>query len=87
MLQQKQIQTILVTMPVCQPFYPYFDTNLVKKNDQLINNLLQNTSAKYINLQNDPSLAADSLFFDIDHLNDKGAAIATNIISNFITNP
>jgi hypothetical protein len=84
MLQQKQIQTILVTMPVCQQFYSYLDTNLVKKNNQLINNLLHNTRAKYINLQNYPSLAADSLFFDIDHLNDKGATIATAIIKDSI---
>ncbi len=84
MLQQKQIQTILVTMPVCQPFYPYFDSNLVKKNNQFISSLLHNTGAKYINLQSNPSLAADSLFFDIDHLNDKGAAIATAIIKDSI---
>jgi hypothetical protein len=85
MLQQKQIQTILVTMPVCQQFYPYFDTNLVKKNNQFINNLLRNTGVKYINLQKNPAMAPDSLFFDIDHLNDKGAKVATGIISNYIT--
>ncbi|OQP53408.1 hypothetical protein A4H97_23450 [Niastella yeongjuensis] len=83
-LQQKQIQTILVTMPVCRQFYPYFDTNLVKKSNQLITDLLHNTKAKYINLQNAPSLSADSLFFDIDHLNDKGATIATAIIKDSI---
>jgi hypothetical protein len=84
MLQQKHIQTILVTMPVCQPFLSYFDSNLVNKNNQLISNLLHNTGATYINFQNYPSLAADSLYFDIDHLNDKGAAIATAILTNVI---
>ncbi|MBO9204767.1 MULTISPECIES: hypothetical protein [Niastella] len=85
-LQQKQIKTILVTMPVCQPFYPYLDTNLVNKNKQLIDSLLHHTTATYINMQTYPSLAADSLFFDIDHLNDKGAVIATGIIRDFIIN-
>lgn len=81
-LEEKQIKTILVTMPVCQQFYPYLDTNLLTKNRQLIDDLLQHTNATYINMQHYPSLAADSLFADIDHLNDKGAAIATAIIKN-----
>jgi hypothetical protein len=84
-LEEKKIRTILVTMPVCQQFYPYLDTNLLKKNSQLIDGLLEHTNATYINLQNYPSLAADSLFADIDHLNDKGAAIATGIIEDNIS--
>ncbi|AEV97646.1 hypothetical protein A4D02_16605 [Niastella koreensis] len=79
-LEEKKIKTILVTMPVCQQFYPYLDTNLLIKNRQLIDGLLEHTNATYINLQNYPSLAADSLYSDIDHLNDKGATIATDII-------
>ena len=81
-LEEKQIKTILVTMPVCQQFYPYLDTNLLKKNRQLIDGLLQHTNATYINMQNYPFLTADSLFSDIDHLNDKGATIATAIIKD-----
>ena len=80
MLQTKHIQTILVTMPVCKQFYACLDTRLINKNNQLIDSLLHNTNAKYLNLQNNNVFAADSLFFDIDHLNDKGAAIATAII-------
>jgi hypothetical protein len=80
MLQEKQIQTILVTMPVCRPFYACLDPDLLRKNNQLIDSLLHNTHAQYINLQNNNLLAADSLFFDIDHLNNKGATIATGII-------
>lgn len=80
MLQTKQIQTILVTMPVCKPFYGYLDPKLLNKNKQLIDSILHTTNAKYINLQNNQLFAADSLFFDIDHLNDKGAAIATAVI-------
>jgi hypothetical protein len=80
MLQQKKIQTILVTMPVCKQFYACLDTALINKNNQLIDSLLHNTNAKYINLQKNNVFAADSLFFDIDHLNDKGATIATTII-------
>jgi hypothetical protein len=80
MLQQKHIQTILVTMPVCKQFYACLDTTLIKRNNQLIDSILHNTNAKYINLQNNKVFTADSLFFDIDHLNDKGATIATTII-------
>jgi len=80
-LEEKQIKTILVTMPVCQQFYDCLDTNLLKKNKQLIDGLLHHTKATYINLQDQPSLVADSLFFNVDHLNDKGATIATNIIN------
>jgi hypothetical protein len=82
MLQKKQIQTILVTMPVCKQFYACLDPKLLNKNNQLIDSILHNTNAKYINLQNNHLLAADSLFFDIDHLNDKGATIATTIIKD-----
>lgn len=84
-LEEKKIKTILVTMPVCQQFYPYLDTNLLKKNRQLIDDLLQHTNATYINMQTYPSLAADSLFSDIDHLNNKGATIATAIIKDALS--
>lgn len=80
MLQKKQIQTILVTMPVCKQFFSCLDAKLINKNNQLIDSILHSTDAKYINLQNNNVFAADSLFFDIDHLNDKGATIATTII-------
>ena len=80
MLQQKQIQTILVTMPVCNQFYACLDPKLLNKNNQLIDSILHNTNAKYLNLQSNKAFTADSLFFDIDHLNDKGATIATTII-------
>ncbi|HUP14385.1 MAG TPA: hypothetical protein VM187_19315, partial [Niastella sp.] len=82
MLHAKRIQTILVTMPVCKQFYACLDPRLLHKNNQLIDSLLHTTTAKYINLQNNPSFEADSLFFDIDHLNDKGATIATKIIGD-----
>jgi hypothetical protein len=82
MLQEKQIQTILVTMPVCKEFYDCLDPKLLNKNKQLIDSIIHNSNAKYINLQNNNAFAADSLFFDIDHLNDKGATIATAIIKD-----
>ena len=82
MLQQKRIQTILVTMPVCKPFYACLDTTLLNKNKQFIDSIVHTTNARYINLQNNKVFEADSLFFDIDHLNDKGAAIATGIIKD-----
>jgi len=85
MLQKRNIQTILVTMPVCKTLYSRFDPVLLKRNNQLIDNLTHSTHAKYVNLQNNNLLAADSLYKDIDHLNDKGATIATKIISDFIT--
>lgn len=82
MLQQKGIQTILVTMPVCKPFYGCLDPILLNKNKLFIDSILLTTNAKYIDLQNNKVFEADSLFFDIDHLNDKGAAIATGIIGD-----
>jgi hypothetical protein len=87
MLQKRNIQTILVTLPVCTAFYTYYDPKVNSKNNQLINNILHSTNARYINLQNNPLLTADSLYRDIDHLNFKGATIATTLISNFITKP
>lgn len=82
LLQQRGIRTILVTMPVCKEFYTCLDPRLLKKNNQLINSIVHKTNARYINLQNNDLLAADSLFFNIDHLNDKGATIATAIIKD-----
>jgi len=87
MLQKRNIQTILVTLPVCPQFYTYYDPRINTQNNQLIEKLLQSTNARYINLQNNPLLTADSLYKDIDHLNYKGATIATTLISNFITTP
>lgn len=69
-------------MPVCQELYTRFDTVLLKRNNQLIDILTHSTHVKYINLQNNHLLAADSLYKDVDHLNDKGATIATNIIKD-----
>jgi hypothetical protein len=71
-------------MPVCKQFYTYLDPELLKRNNQLIDRIVDCTNAKYINLQNNNLLAADSLFFDIDHLNDKGATIATGIIKDYL---
>lgn len=82
MLQKRNIQTILITMPVCQELYTRFDPVLLKRNNQLIDILTHSTHVKYINLQNNHLLAADSLYKDVDHLNDKGATIATNIIKD-----
>jgi hypothetical protein len=84
MLQEKQIQTILVTMPVCKQFYACLDPKLLNKNNQFIDSILHKTNARYINLQSNNAFAADSLFFDIDHLNDKGATVATTIIKEFL---
>lgn len=84
MLQQKQIQTILVTMPVCDQFYACLDPKLLNKNNQFIDSILHNTNARYLNLQSNKAFAADSLFFDIDHLNDKGATIATTILKEWL---
>jgi hypothetical protein len=86
MLQTKQIQTILVTMPVCKQFYACLDPKLLNKNRQLIDSIVHATNARYINLQNHHLFTADSLFFDIDHLNDKGATIATAIIRDSLYN-
>ncbi|MBO9204768.1 MULTISPECIES: hypothetical protein [Niastella] len=58
------------------------DPALLKRNYQLIDSLSHSTNTKYINLQNNHLLAADSLFYDIDHLNDKGATVATNILKD-----
>ena len=80
MLQEKQIQTILVTMPVCKQFYACLDPKLLNKSNQFIDSILHHTNARYIDLQSNNAFAADSLFFDIDHLNDKGATVATGII-------
>jgi hypothetical protein len=82
MLEQRRIQTILVTMPVCKEFYACLDPKLLNKNSQLIDGIVHSTTARYINLQNNNLFAADSLFFDIDHLNDKGATIASGIIKD-----
>ena len=87
MLQKRNIQTILVTLPVCTQFYTYYDPKVNSSNNQLIDKILQSTNARYINLQNNPLLTADSLYRDIDHLNYKGASIATRLISDFITKP
>jgi hypothetical protein len=87
MLQKRNIQTILVTLPVCTQFYTYYDPKVNSSNNQLIDDILHSTNARYINLQNNPLLTADSLYRDIDHLNYKGASIATRLISDFITKP
>lgn len=87
MLQKRHIQTILVTLPVCTQFYTYYNPQVNRRNNRLIHDILQQTSARYINLQNNPLLTADSLYKDIDHLNYKGATIATTLISDFITKP
>jgi len=84
LLAKKKIEPIFVTMPVCSKFYNYFDSSLLSKNALLLNQIIAITRAKYINLQNNPVFKSDSLFADIDHLNDKGATIATNIIKDLL---
>ena len=83
-LKQKNIIPIFVTMPVTRVFYEFYDKNIFSKNSILLKKLISTTEINYINLQAYPIFKNDSLFFDGDHLNNKGAIIGTNIIRSLI---
>ena len=71
-------------MPVTRVFYEFYDKNIFSKNSILLKKLISTTEINYINLQAYPIFKNDSLFFDGDHLNNKGAIIGTNIIRSLI---
>jgi len=77
LLKEKKIHTILVTMPVSEAFSKEYDKNLVRKNSLFIQKLSKESNSLYINLENYYQFKNDSLFNDGDHLNSKGALIAT----------
>jgi hypothetical protein len=86
LLKKRRIQPIFINMPVSKMFYTYYDAKIILRNEELLNQIINTTQAKYINLQSNPAFTSDSLFCDIDHLNDKGATIATNLIREFVRN-
>ena len=84
LLKRKKIQPIFVTFPMSTKLYNYCDSSILLRNTILINQIVTKTQAKYIDLEKNPAFKTDSLFSDVDHLNDKGAKVATGIIKDFL---
>jgi len=84
-LKEKNVETIFIKMPVTKIFYGHYDKLLEESNNYMTKKLLLKTGSRYINLQDFEEFNNESLFNDIDHLNDQGAIIATNIlVSNIL---
>lgn len=73
-------------MPVSENLLKEYDLKIVKNNLMSIQALIKESNCLYINLEGDKQFKTDSLFFDGDHLNYKGATIATLEIKNRILN-
>lgn len=85
-LNKKNIKTVLVTMPVSRTLQKFYNKNIMNQNALLLESILSQTGAIYINLLTYKVFENDALFFDCDHLNNNGANIASNIIKNIILN-
>ena len=80
LLNKKGIKTIFVNMPVTNTFKKLYHTNIVSSNTLMLENLIKETNAIQVNLQQYKIFEDESLFNDCDHLNVKGANIASNEI-------
>lgn len=85
-LNKKNIKTIFVTMPVSKNLQKLYKSEILKRNSLLLESLLNQSGAIYINLQTNKVFENNNLFADCDHLNNNGATIASNEIKNVILN-
>jgi hypothetical protein len=62
----------------------FYKIEILKRNAVLLQSVLTQSGAIYLNLQANRFFDNDSLFADGDHLNNDGATIASNEIKNIL---
>jgi hypothetical protein len=86
LLNNNGVKTIFVNMPVANSFKKFYHSNIVNSNSLILENILKKTNAIQVNLQQYKIFEDESLFNDCDHLNTKGANIASNEIIKVLLN-
>ncbi len=81
---KKGVKIVYITMPVSRVMRNQEWSSVKKLNKIFLLRILNQTDATYLDLNIDTTFNSDSLFADCDHLNAKGAAIATKLISQQI---
>lgn len=81
-LQKKNIEPILITLPVSNRLKEKFNPVVLAQNDFKIDSINNNLNLTYINFQEWD--LPDRYFYDFDHLNNLGAAIATDSINHIL---
>lgn len=80
-LESKNISVYFVNMPVSVEMQRHLDSGILKINAAFVDELRRTTKAHYIDLQDSTIFKNDSLFHDQDHLNYRGAMVASGYIN------
>ncbi len=83
MVKEKHIVCYLVIAPLNQASYLLFDGSVYQKTGNVF---LERLKKKYpgLNLIDQPAFLPNSLFGDMNHMNQKGSVMFTNQIKNVI---
>lgn len=81
---KKNIDVIVINFPVTDYYYKYLEKEFINDYNHVLNNLINDYSIKFIDLNKNEFGFQDSDFRDFDHLNGKGAIKATSIINDLI---
>lgn len=82
-LRTRKVEPIIITIPVYKTYYKYIDTNITRRNNDIISAMCNKYKCKYYNFLTDPRFSVDD-FLDNDHLNSQGAKKFSKIINECI---
>ena len=85
-LEKKNIQVVLIAPPVYETYSKYLDSNIVKRTDEVIKNIVAAHNCRYQNYAADTRFSKED-FHDNDHLNYNGAEKFTKILDNDFVKP
>lgn len=84
-LRQRNINVILITMPVFNTYYKHCNQQIVLDNKNYVDSLNMQYNCTHLNLFQDSSFTKND-FYDNDHLNTKGASKLTKMINAYLKN-
>jgi lysophospholipase L1-like esterase len=80
--QDRDIQIILVEMPVPAKTKSFYQEKYISQTHKIIHQLSLHSNVTHLNCKDSLVFKNDSLFADADHLNQKGAEIFTKMLNN-----
>jgi len=83
-LKNNNITPIIITLPCHKNYRDFLDKKIIEENLKNINNLCLKYNIRYYNYLNEP--LPDSLFYNVDHLNFKGAKFFSLELNRLINN-
>ena len=80
------VEVDLVTMPVWSSYFELMDQRIWDDERSTYERLAQRPGVRYLNFLRTPALTADD-FYDVDHLDQRGAVRFTKLLDAALLNP